>query len=111
MSIESVMLSNHLILYPLFSFSYKIFIMFFVNIIKILEENLKNEKTLLTKTGNLALMTGITGIFDSIKNVNIWMPKDAGDKAKKQRTDLEKSIYSYIPGSPAVKTPLVKWSG
>ena len=39
------------------------------------------------------------------------MPKDAGDKAKKQRTDLEKSIYSYIPGSPVVKTPLVKWSG
>ena len=34
------------------------------------------------------------------------MPKDAGDKAKKQRTDLEKSIYSYIPGSPVVKLPM-----
>ena len=45
--------------------------MFFVNIIKILSENFKNEKTLLTKTGNLEVMTGIIGIFDSIKNVNI----------------------------------------
>ena len=39
------------------------------------------------------------------------MPKDAGDKTKKQRTDLEKNIYSYISGSPVVKTPLVKWNG